>query len=169
MNFWFISSSFNYCEKKLQTTFDQNMRGLKFKSKQLQSKYFSTQWKSFFEFFTQKQFGTATVFPTNFHDPMHLYLLMAGELGKLRHFRPFSRFDDEFPIVSLLFGFLFTFLNFPQEFLDIFEFWKKKFLQKDFLHFFALNSFSFFTFHRITMCIMSFLSFSSRIWKDEKI
>lgn len=24
---------------------------------------------------------------------------MAGELGKLRHFLPFSRFDDEFPIV----------------------------------------------------------------------
>lgn len=44
---------------------------------------------------------------------------MAGEFGKLRHFRPFSRFDDELPILT----------HFPQKFTPLSQFFLVKSLR----------------------------------------
>lgn len=70
----------------------------------------------------------ATVFRRISRPSAFRYLcLMAGELGRLRHLRPFSRFDDEFPMVRCrrclsptytTLGQLFLSLT-PQNFLDI--------------------------------------------------
>lgn len=93
-------------------TFFINHTGLKLNKvqiktilKQTQFRHFQNAMKKVFSVFSggfprqHAKNNSATAFPTNLHDPVHLYLLMAGELGKLRHFLPFSRFDDEFPIV----------------------------------------------------------------------
>lgn len=73
----------------------------------------------------------ATVFHVKLARPnAYRYLcLMAGELGRLRHLRPFSRFDDEFPMLhcrrclspTYTTNFLVSFRKIPQNFLDIFS------------------------------------------------